>query len=238
MNENTILVNCVACEHEFSAPQRLNGKKVNCPYCGRVLMVGDASSASTTMIGGDPLVGKTIRGCQLKKRLGAGTMGAVYSAHYIKGDRTVAVKLLSNKAAKRQDLVTRFEREARLCKDIDHPNVIDVYDIGQEKNTHYMVMEFVDGSCMAGLIDDRGKLPWKEAAVMMRKLAGALAKANELNIIHRDIKPANILISETGEPKLADLGLGKQIGNEDDHGLTMQGTAMGTPAYMAPEQIT
>lgn len=238
MSTSSLLVHCKSCQHEFRAPQRLAGKKVNCPYCGRILTVGDPSSASNMSTGGDILVGKVIRGCELKRRLGAGSMGAVYEAHYIKGNRTVAVKLLSSKASKCDDLVKRFEREARLCKSIDHPNVIDVYDIGVEKKKYYMIMEYIDGNCLASLIDDRGQIPWKEAAEMMRTLAGALAKANELDIIHRDIKPANILISSQGKPMLADLGLGKQLNNEDDFGLTMQGTAMGTPAYMAPEQIT
>ena len=226
---------CSSCQHEFRAPERLIGRKVNCSYCGKVLTI-EKPEPQTQKV--DGLVGRVIRGCELQRRLGAGTMGAVYKAHYQKGDRTVAIKLLSDKAAQRPDLVERFEREARLCKDINHPHVIQSYDVGQEKNVHYMVMEYVDGQCLATLIDDRGRIPWQEAAGMMRKLASALARANEINVIHRDIKPANIIVDSQGEPKLADLGLGKQIGNEDDHGLTMQGTAMGTPAYMAPEQIS
>lgn len=234
MAEQSFLQNCTSCNHEFRAPVRLAGKKVNCSYCGKVITLAPPQEDKPN----DPLVGKVVRGCELKRRLGAGSMGAVYEAHYQKGNRTVAVKMLSSKAAKRDDLVQRFEREARLCKDIEHPHVINVYDVGQENNIHYMVMEYVDGQCLATMIEDRGKVPWKEAAAMMRKLASALAKANELNIIHRDIKPANILVASNGEPMLADLGLGKQLDNEDDYGLTLQGTAMGTPAYMAPEQIT
>ena len=226
---------CSSCHHEFRAPERLIGRQVNCSYCGKVITIEKPVEQNQS---DDPLVGRVIRGCELKRRLGAGTMGAVYQAHYQKGDRMVAIKLLSDKAAKRADLVQRFEREARLCKDISHPHVIQAYDVGQEKNVHFMVMEFVDGQCLATLIEDRGKIPWQEAAGMMRKLASALARANEINVIHRDIKPANIIVDNNGEPKLADLGLGKQIGNEDDNGLTMQGTAMGTPAYMAPEQIS
>ena len=203
MTAQSFLQTCTSCNHEFRAPLRLVGRKVNCSYCGKVLTLAQGSSKA----GKDPLIGRVIRGCELKRRLGAGTMGAVYQAHYIKGDRQVAVKMLSDKAANRQDLVQRFEREARLCNDIDHPHVIKSYDVGVENNVNYMVMEYVDGPCLATMIEDNGQVPWKDAAIMMRKLASALAKANELNIIHRDIKPANIIVDSNGEPKLADLGL-------------------------------
>lgn len=234
MAEQSFLQTCKSCDHEFRAPLRLAGRKVRCSFCGKVLTLSTPDAEKPA----DPLVGKVIRGCELRRRLGAGTMGAVYEAHYIKGQRTVAVKLLSSKGARRPDLVKRFQREARLCKNIDHPNVIKVYDMGEDNGAHYMVMDYIDGRCMATMIEDQGKVSWKEAALMMRKLAEALARAHELEIIHRDIKPANILLRSDGEPILADLGLGKQLSNDDDYGLTLQGTAMGTPAYMAPEQIT
>ena len=235
MKEKSFLQECPSCKHEFRAPERLVGRKVGCSHCGKVLTLTKPEDSTKKE---DPLIGRIIRGCELQRRLGAGTMGAVYQAHYAKGNRTVAVKLLSSKAANRSDLVQRFEREARLCKDIGHPNVVQAFDVGVEKNVNYLVMEYIDGQCLATMIEDRGQVPWSDAAQMMRKLASALARANELDIIHRDIKPANIMVDSKGEPKLADLGLGKQLSNEDDQGLTMQGTAMGTPAYMAPEQIT
>jgi serine/threonine-protein kinase len=232
MSDAYLLVNCKYCQHEFRVPAQLAGKQLNCPSCQRLIPVAAPAQPKE-----DKLVGREIGNCRLEQRLGAGALGVVYRATQVKMGRTVAIKMLSSKAAAQPEVVARFEREAKLSAAIQHAHVVGVYDCGVDKNVHYLVMEYVDGTTLAGLVDERGKLPWKEALGFVRQVADALAYAHGREIIHRDIKPANILVSKDGVAKLADLGLAKQLDTSDAAGLTMQGMALGSPAYMPPEQI-
>ncbi len=225
---------CKQCAHEFRVPVRLAGKRVACPHCRRLIELSPAATPE------DKLVDKTVGGCRLIRRLGAGALGVVYEAEQLAMRRHVAMKLLSSHAAADQQLVARFQREARIAAEINHPHVVAVYDCGLDRGVHFLVMEYVDGSTLAGLIDDNGPLPWQEAARLVLQVAEALDHLGGREIVHRDIKPANILITREGVAKLADLGLAKHIVSDEDQaegGLTMQGVAMGSPAYMAPEQV-
>jgi serine/threonine-protein kinase len=226
-----ILLSCKLCNHEFRAANHLRGKTVLCPHCSAKVQVGDSIEDRS-----DPLIGRTVRGCRLEKRLGAGAMGAVYQAYYLKGQRAVAIKLLSSKAAKDPDQVRRFQREGELGRNLDHPNIVKVLDQGEEKGAHFMVMELVEGQSLAELIDENERLPWQQAAEVVRAIASALDHTKLNAVVHRDIKPGNILIRQDGRAMLVDLGLGKQLSAEASI-LTMQGACMGTPAYMPPEQI-
>ncbi len=192
----------------------------------------------------DKLVGKTLGGCRLIKRLGAGAIGVVYEAELAGQDRHVAVKMLTSRAANDDRVVQRFERESRLCAAIQHPNVVGVHSCGFDRGVHFLVMELVDGDTLATLVQEHGRLPWERAARLILQVARGLEHAHSRGIIHRDIKPANILVTTDGVAKLADLGLAKQLddersitGGDDQMGLTMQGVALGSPAYMPPEQI-
>jgi eukaryotic-like serine/threonine-protein kinase len=126
-----------------------------------------------------------------------------------------------------------------LCMQVSHPNVVTVFDCGFDRHVHYLIMELVDGCTLAAHIDEMGPMPWQEAAKVMLQIAAALGQVHAQNIIHRDIKPANILLAPDGTAKLADLGLGKNLeeATQDGSELTMQGTVLGSPAYMAPEQV-
>jgi serine/threonine protein kinase len=191
----------------------------------------------------DKLAGKTLGGCRLIKRLGAGAIGVVYEAEMESQGRHVAVKMLTSKAANDAKVVQRFEREARLCAAIQHPNVVGVFSCGFERGVHFLVMEFIDGDTLANLVEEHGKVPWDKAARLILQVARGLEYAHKQGIVHRDIKPANILVTSDGVAKLADLGLAKQLDDErgitgdSPLGLTMQGVALGSPAYMPPEQI-
>jgi eukaryotic-like serine/threonine-protein kinase len=191
----------------------------------------------------DKLVGKSLGGCRLVKRLGAGAIGVVYEAEMPGQARHVAVKMLTSKAANDERVVQRFEREARLCAAIQHPNVVGVHTCGFERGVHFLVMEYVDGDTLSTMVQEQGRLPWEKAARLILQVARGLEYAHSQGIVHRDIKPANILVTNDGVAKLADLGLAKQLDDErsitgdNGMGLTMQGVALGSPAYMPPEQI-
>jgi serine/threonine protein kinase len=231
--DDHLLITCHHCQHEFRVVAKLVGKEVPCPHCAKGLKIsGDGPKVP------DKLIGKQLGGCRLTKRLGAGAIGLVYEAEDVAGQRTVAVKMLSTKAAADESVVKRFHREARLCAQIDHPHVVRVHDCGFDRGVNYLVMELVTGGTLSSMSDERGPVPWQESLRYVRHVALALEHAATLNIVHRDVKPANILVSTEGVAKLADLGLAKQhdvdqVGAE----LTIQGVAIGSPSYMAPEQI-
>lgn len=232
------LQTCRACQHEFRVPGHLAGRTLPCPHCRRPMDLQPGSGRVE-----DKLVGKVLGGCTLVRRLGAGAIGVVYQAQMPGQSRHVAVKMLTSKAANDERVVQRFEREAKLCAAIQHPNVVGVHSCGYERGVHFLVMEFVDGDTLSSLVQDQGRLPWDKAARLILQVARGLEYAHSQGIVHRDIKPANILVTQEGVAKLADLGLAKQLDDErsitgdSPMGLTMQGVALGSPAYMPPEQI-
>ena len=230
------LQTCRACAHEFRVPASLVGKRVACPHCRRPIEIRAETGSD------DKLVGKELGGCRLVRRLGAGAIGVVYQAEQISIGRQVAIKMLSSKAAGDPKVVQRFQRESKLCAQMQHPNVVSVYDCGFERGVHYLVMEYVEGQTLAGMLDEADRIPWAKSARLILQVARGLEHAHGMGIIHRDIKPANILVANDGTAKLADLGLAKQLEDEGGMGesplgLTMQGVALGSPAYMPPEQI-
>lgn len=234
MPDDFLLSACKYCQHEFRVVAKLVGKQVNCPTCQRVIQI----VASATKPTEDKLVGKEVGGCKLLRRLGAGALGVVYEAEQKSVGRRIALKMLSSRAASQPEVVTRFQREAKLSAALHHPNVVGVFDCGLDRGVHFLVMEYIDGNTLAGLTEDAGRLDWKIAASYIKQIAKALEYVHGKDIIHRDIKPANILVGSDGIARLADLGLAKQIDTDGEAaGLTMQGMALGSPAYMPPEQI-
>jgi serine/threonine-protein kinase len=192
----------------------------------------------------DPLIGRTIGGCRLVKRIGMGAMAVVYEADQIADHQKVAVKMLTGEASKDEENGRRFAREAELCQRISHPNVVTVQRHGCENKIHFMIMELVDGATMEAVIDEQGALPWRQVAHLILQIGQALDHIAKMGVIHRDIKPGNILLTKGGVAKLLDLGFAKRLndGDSDRHpaqggDLTMQGVSMGSPAYMPPEQV-
>lgn len=190
----------------------------------------------------DNLIGRELAGCRLTKLLGKGAIGAVYEATHTSSQQVMAVKVLSPEAKSLPGMVERFEREARLCYQLDHPNVVKVFTWGTtDDGIAYMAMEHVRGATLAQMIKALGQLPWPIACAIVSDIAVALRHVHELDIVHRDIKPGNILVARDGKGVLADLGLARQtVGGLDENAggrLTVPGQAIGSPAYMAPEQI-
>jgi hypothetical protein len=170
----------------------------------------------------------------LLRLLGRGGMGEVWLAHDTKLDREVAIKLMRRELMAREDAVKRFYREARAVARLNHPNIVQVYAIGEEGPIIYMVMEYVDGETVAQRLKRLGPLPLRECVNILLQAVEGLGYASARGIIHRDIKPSNMMISSDFRVKIADFGLAKMI--EHDSQMTVAGTAIGSPNYMSPEQ--
>ncbi len=161
-------------------------------------------------------------------------MAVVYRAVQDPLGRTVAIKALKTSAAAEENVVTRFEREAKSLANLQHENIIHVYDFHHERGAMFIVMEYVEGIDLYDLLEKCGRLPYDVAAIIAMQVARALDYVHYRGIVHRDIKPANIMIARTGGVKVMDFGIARDTSFGD---LTEAGTGIGTPAYMSPEQV-
>src|ERR1700674_558576 len=179
--------------------------------------------------------------------IGAGGMGEVYQAHDTKLGRDVAIKVLPEAFAHDPERLSRFQREAKMLAALNHPNIATIFGLEQSGVTSYLVMELVSGETLAERVKRDGAVPIEEALGIARQIAEALEAAHEKNIIHRDLKPANVKVTPEGKVKVLDFGLAKAfagVAASDDPSnsptlsaaATMQGTILGTAAYMSPEQ--
>jgi eukaryotic-like serine/threonine-protein kinase len=175
-----------------------------------------------------------IGNCRIVEEVASGGMAVVYRAVQDELDRTVAIKALKTSAAAEPQLQVRFEREAKSLAQLQHENIIHVYDFHRERGALFIVMEYVEGIDLYDLLDRCGRLPYDVAAIIAMQVARALDYIHYRAILHRDIKPANIMVSRQGGVKLMDFGIARDINLGD---LTEAGTGIGTPAYMSPEQI-
>ncbi|MBI9044578.1 MAG: SUMF1/EgtB/PvdO family nonheme iron enzyme [Anaerolineaceae bacterium] len=182
--------------------------------------------------------GKYIGRYHIREQLGEGGMAVVYRAFDTNLERDVAVKFIRTGqiGADYQDqMLKRFEREAKALAKFDHPNIIGVHEFGNYEGVPYLVMQYQPGGTLK---DISGKpMDCREAVIFTRKLANALSYAHNRKVIHRDIKPANVLITEEGEPKITDFGIAKILDTNQSTVLTRTGMGIGTPEYMAPEQF-
>lgn len=167
------------------------------------------------------------------EEIGRGGMGAVYKARDIELDRIVAIKVLSPYLVREPHLVQRFMREARLAANLDHPNIVAIYNIGGEGGYYYFVMKYLEGRPLKEMIAQRGPLPLDEVVQLVRQLVSALDYAHQQNLVHRDVKPGNVIVGPDGHATLTDFGLAKVV---ESMKLTASGETIGTLEYMAPEQ--
>ena len=181
-----------------------------------------------------PGAGRIIAGYQLMHEIGHGGSSRVYKARQVGLDRYVAVKLLAINAMDAR-FEKRFKLEAELVARLQHSNIVQVFDFGCEDGQFYLVMELSE----LGSLEEQPQFKWSfdEIALNMIKLARAVQYAHEQKVLHRDLKPSNILLTHNGEPKIADFGLAKKLESEGYTRVTETGTTIGTPSYMAPEQI-
>ncbi len=182
----------------------------------------------------DPLIGRVIAHCRIGRKLGSGGMGTVYLARHSGLNKAVALKVLPASLSKDPDFISRFLREARLAARLEHPNVVQVYDVGEEGGVHYISMQYVEGRGLDAILKEKKRLAAGEALSIAKRVGSALAAAHRLGIVHRDIKPANILISKDGIVKVGDFGLAKE--QDANRSISETGQILGTPYYMSPEQ--
>ena len=173
---------------------------------------------------------------EIQQRIGRGGMADVFLARDLLLDRPVAVKVLFPEHAVDPNFVERFRREAQAAANLNHPNIVGVYDWGRYSNTYFMAMEYVQGRTLADILRANGQINSQQAAEIAAEVASALGFAHRNGVVHRDIKPANILIGATGQVKVADFGIARALNAPVEENLTQAGSVMGTATYFSPEQ--
>ncbi|MCU1378860.1 MAG: serine/threonine protein kinase with sensor(s) [Acidimicrobiales bacterium] len=171
---------------------------------------------------------------ELHRRIARGGMADVYLARDLLLDRPVALKILFPEFSTDEAFVERFRREAQSAANLSHPNIVSVYDWGEEDGTYFIVMEYVEGRSLAQILRDEGALLPDRAADITTDIAAALGFAHRNGVIHRDVKPGNVLMSPLGQVKVTDFGIARAVSTQDN--LTQTGTVMGTATYFSPEQ--
>jgi eukaryotic-like serine/threonine-protein kinase len=168
-------------------------------------------------------------------RVGSGGMAEVYRARDELLGRDVAVKVLSERFSTDRSFVERFRREAQSAANLNHPNIVSLYDFGSDDGTYYIVMEFIDGQSLSDIIEREGPLLPERAAEIASDVADALHRAHTSGLVHRDIKSSNIMLTRTGQTKVTDFGIARALG-KGDQTMTQTGMVIGTAAYLSPEQ--
>ncbi len=221
-----IIFNCPHCKAAIEADSEISGVRAQCPACQEIVLVPAPGIE----------IGMELSGYRIDKRLGVGGMGEVFEATQIAMKRRVALKVLPPGVTNDPALVNRFLHEVEMAAKLEHHNIVTAFDAGTASGYYYLAMSFVEGYDLDQKLKE-GPISEAEAMRVSLKVADALEYAwRRFGMLHRDIKPANIMIDTDGEVKLMDMGIAKTI--TEDSNLTMQGSLVGTPYYMSPEQAT
>ena len=232
-------------EQTTQLPPRNVSERLRCPHCGNIVQVVDDSDEITCGGCGSSIdrdeeatqvyspSSTRIAHFDLIDRVGRGGFGVVYRAKDTRLNRDVALKIPRRGHFGTKEEEDRFLREARSAASLKHPNIVQVYEVGTERGSHYIATEFIDGRNLSDVVKAQ-LLDFRRTATLLAKIAVALDYAHNHGVIHRDVKPANILVDANDEPYLADFGLARN--DEPAITVTRDGEVLGTPAYMSPEQ--
>lgn len=194
------------------------------------------SISDTVVLGGqDPYIGKIFGGCRLVGKVGSGAVGVVYLAQHLRLDRPVAVKLLAKGLEAQEELRQRFLMEGRILAQLEHPNIVRIYDLGEEHDQLFLILHFIDGETLEKRLRTKGKLSEEETVQIFLKVLAGLSHVHRNGLVHRDLKPQNIMLSSEQSVFLMDFSVAQLTALP--FRLTMSGTILGTPYFMAPEQI-
>jgi len=234
-----IALNCPQCSKKATLSEEFVGRSVRCPACRYKFKVPAAqtkhpneTSNHSPALPVSPDLPAKIGRFVVKQKLGSGAFGAVYRAVDPHLQREVAVKVPRAHLLDNPRVLERFLREGKAVAQLQHPNIVPVYEAGEDGPLLYIASAFIEGQPLSDLVS-AGPLPFTQAAEIVRQLADALSHAHELGVVHRDVKPVNVMIDVTGQPCLMDFGLASRADSGEK--LTHAGAIMGTPAYMPPE---
>ncbi len=206
-----------------------------CSSCGADVSGGGAPPTTSNVDLLQQRLQRLIEGrYRIERLLGKGGMGAVFLAHDLALERDVAIKVLPPDVAQDDQIVRRFQQEAKTAAKLDHPNIIPIYRVESEGGLNYFVMKYVSGTSLEDLLDQKRPLPVPEIQRILWEAACALGHAHQRGVVHRDVKPANIMFDHDGRAMLTDFGISKAL--QAATGFTATGMIIGTPHYMAPEQ--
>ncbi len=177
-----------------------------------------------------------IPGFRILSKIGQGAMAVVFKAKQLSLDRIVAIKVLPKRLSDSPEFVKRFYYEGRAAARLNHPNIVQAYDVGESSGYHYFVMEYIDGDTIYEHLTEGRCMPEQKALEIILQVTVALRHAHAQGLIHRDVKPKNIMLTKEGAVKLADMGLAREVG-DDKTAMAEAGRAYGTPYYISPEQI-
>jgi serine/threonine protein kinase len=222
-------VECVRCHTPLSESSRF------CSACGTDQSDGGGPSSTTTAAALQQRLQRVVEGkYRIERMLGKGGMGAVYLAHDLTLEREVAIKLLPPDIAQDDQVVRRFQQEAKTSAKLDHPNIIPIYRVESEGGLNYFVMKYVAGTSLEDVLERKQPLAADYIQRVLWEAGCALGHAHQRGVVHRDVKPANIMFDHDGRVMLTDFGISKAL--QAATGFTATGMIVGTPHYMAPEQ--
>src|SRR6058998_2793799 len=222
-------VECIHCHTPLPENSRY------CFACGADVSGGDAAPSTSSVDVLRERLQRLIEGqYQIERLLGKGGMAAVFLAHDLTLEREVAIKVLPPDVAQDDQLVRRFQQEAKTAAKLDHPNIIPIYRVESEGGLNYFVMKYISGSSLEDVLEKHQPLSVPDIQRILWEAACALGHAHQRGVVHRDVKPANIMFDHDGRVMLTDFGISKAL--QAATGLTATGMIIGTPHYMAPEQ--
>ncbi len=216
-----------------------------CDKCGRVIPRKEVTDGRAREVENkwfcadcvDPYLGRVLGNYKILSKIGQGAMGIVFKAEHVLMERPAAVKVLFEYLTLNKNMVKRFVREAKAGSTLNHPNLVQVFDVGEAEGTYYIAMEFVDGTALGEYLTQHGPMPLPKAYDVFLQMASVLQYAAEKKLVHRDIKPENIILSKDGVAKLIDMGTAKSLQESGLSELTKTGMGIGTINFMSPEQI-